>query len=588
MRYGFASRLRACAVVLAVAGASLSMLAGGASAATFNVSNTTQLEEAVSKANGNAQANTIVLAGGAYLPESTLAFTDTSGVQTVEGAAGSPSIEGQNTKLEGSNVQPFPSELILVSPGVSVTFKYVEISHAGGSVAPAISDASKTGTSTGGTVTIENSLVSGNTGPGVLVEAGATATVRNSTLSNGLSAGLIDDGTASLFNATVAFNETGGLENKGTLNLTNTIVAENEGGDCTGKATTSDHSLDSDGTCGVELSKENPKLGPLINDGGVTSAHFLTAGSPAIGAGDASTCTTTDQRGALRATPCSIGAVEVAAPIFNANLIGEISFSRPNAVAVDPSGNIWVANSASSVAEFNSKREFVRQFGSAGRGEGQFEGIGGIATNASGDVYVSGSSRVQEFSPTGTFITQFGTNGSGNGQFHGPSAIAIEPSTGNVWVLDSFNYRVQEFSPTGEYMSQFGTEGSGNGQLGWCYGLALSGANLYVAEFSNDRVQEFSTAGTFIAKFGTSGTGAGQIHGAWGIASGPNGNLYVTDVGNGRVDEFSSSGAFVTTFGSQGSANGQLSDPEGVAVSSSGVVYTADTDNNRVEEWTTP
>ena len=277
MRYGFMSRLRACAVVLAAAGASLSMLAGGASAATFNVSNTTQLEAAVSTANANAQANTIVLASGAYLPESTLTFTDTSGVQTVEGAAGSPSIQGANTKLEGSNVQPFPSELFLVDPGVSVTFKYVEIAHAGGSVFSAITDASKSGATAGGTVTIENSLVSGNTGPGVTVETGATATVRNSTLSNGLSIGLIDDGTASFFNATVAFNEGGGLENKGSLSLTNTIVAENEG-DCVGKATTSDHSLDSDGSCGVgTLSKVNPLLGSLVNDGGVTSAHFSEA-----------------------------------------------------------------------------------------------------------------------------------------------------------------------------------------------------------------------------------------------------------------------------------------------------------------------
>ena len=69
--------------------------------------------------------------------------------------------------------------------------------------------------------------MAGNNGPGVLVEPGATATVRNSTLSDGLYAGLIDDGTASLFNSTVAFNEDGGIEDRGTLNLTNTIVAEN-------------------------------------------------------------------------------------------------------------------------------------------------------------------------------------------------------------------------------------------------------------------------------------------------------------------------------------------------------------------------
>ena len=68
----------------------------------------------------------------------------------------------------------------------------------------------------------------------------------------------------------------------------------------------------------------------------------------------------------------------------------EGSFKEPEAVAVDPSGNIFVADSGHDrVLEFNSKREYVRQFGSEGSGEGQFKGIEGIAANAAGDVYVT-------------------------------------------------------------------------------------------------------------------------------------------------------------------------------------------------------
>ena len=63
----------------------------------------------------------------------------------------------------------------------------------------------------------------------------------------------------------------------------------------------------------------------------------------------------------------------------------EAPFGEPTAVAVDPSGNIWVADSAHDhVLQFNSSREFVRQIGSEGSGESQFKGIGGIATNSSG------------------------------------------------------------------------------------------------------------------------------------------------------------------------------------------------------------
>ena len=293
-------------VTLAVALAGLGLLgASAAGAATFSVATTPELEADVAKANGNAQANTIVLASATYLPKKTLTFTDTSGPQTVEGPAGSPTVIGGSAKLSGDSVEPAESELFVVNPGVSVTFKDVEITGAGGAAGQqALKDS--------GTLTIESSLLSGNTGASVAVERGATATVRNSTLSNS-KFGLIADGTASLFNSTVVFNESGGLENAGTLNLTNTIVADNEGGDCAGKATTSDHSLDSDGSCGVgALSEMNPELAKLANDGGTTSIYSLKKGSPAIGAGDptAGVCPATDQRGAKRKSPCSIGADE--------------------------------------------------------------------------------------------------------------------------------------------------------------------------------------------------------------------------------------------------------------------------------------
>ena len=184
--------------------------------------------------------------------------------------------------------------MFAISAGVSVTFKNVVISNGGGEGFPAIED--------GGSVTIEKSTLV-NVGPSLLVQAGASAVVRNSTISDGRTYGVVNDGTANFFNSSIVYNKEAGIENAGETNLTNTLVADNKGGDCEGKVTTSDHSLDSDGSCGVgALSKtSSPKIGKALqNQGGATPVHVLEAGSPAIGAGDSATCLSEDQRGAPR------------------------------------------------------------------------------------------------------------------------------------------------------------------------------------------------------------------------------------------------------------------------------------------------
>ncbi len=266
----------------------------------------------------------------------------------------------------------------------------------------------------------------------------------------------------------------------------------------------------------------------------------------------------------------------------------EGSLKEPDAVALDPNGNTWVADSGHDrVLEFNAKHEFLRQFGSEGSAEGQFQGIRGIATNSEGDVYVSdyGNDRVQEFSPTGAFIRKFGSAGTEKGQLLEPTGIAVDAS-GNVWVLSSYGVPVQEFSPEGKFLSSFGTQGKGSGQIQGAAALVVSGGNLYISEWSNQRVQEFSTAGSFVRAFDEAGSGTGKSKLPWGIAAEPStGDLYVSEVGNDRVQEFSPSGAFIVAFGSQGSGAEQLSQPKGIAVGSSGAIMVADTANNRIEQW---
>jgi HYR domain-containing protein len=166
-----------------------------------------------------------------------------------------------------------------------------------------------------GTVNIGSSALTGN-GPVLNVESSGMATVTNSTISDGLDVGIVDTGAVTLINSTVTRNPDGGIDNaNGTLTLINSIVAKNGSPDCTAPATTTDDSLDGDGTCGVgALSSKNPQLASLNFHGGSSPVDVPASTSPALRAGDPAACPAVDQRGAARRSvggqPCDIGSVE--------------------------------------------------------------------------------------------------------------------------------------------------------------------------------------------------------------------------------------------------------------------------------------
>ncbi|MGA8711197.1 MAG: right-handed parallel beta-helix repeat-containing protein, partial [Thermoplasmata archaeon] len=297
--------------------ASFLVLAAGANAATFVVHNTTELEAAVTSANGNTEANTIELTAGTYLPTKTLIFTNTHGTQTVAGPVGKTGEATPGVTLSGNAVTEVAGvsekELITVKTGVTATLKHVVVTGGGEGANAGIEDA--------GTLNVENATISGNIGTQIQVASGATANLTNSTLSDGHAFGLGNEGTASFVNVTVVHNASGGIGgNAGTLSLTNTIVALNgptATPQCSGNTITNDHSLASDASCGGEAAFQNktPLLQTsLLNDGGSTTLYSEKAGSPTIDAGDPAKCPATDQRGYPRpdvaSTVCDIGADE--------------------------------------------------------------------------------------------------------------------------------------------------------------------------------------------------------------------------------------------------------------------------------------
>jgi large repetitive protein len=148
--------------------------------------------------------------------------------------------------------------------------------------------------------------------------------------------GIANLSMALLTNVTIALNSAGsgtfggtaGVGNElaayGSMTVTNTIVSGvGEGCSTDGAAdniVSLGHNLDSGSTCGFadasDRSGTDPVLGPLANHGGFTETLALLPGSPAIDAGDNTSCPSTDQRGVPRpqGAACDIGAYESQAP----------------------------------------------------------------------------------------------------------------------------------------------------------------------------------------------------------------------------------------------------------------------------------
>jgi CSLREA domain-containing protein len=190
------------------------------------------------------------------------------------------------------------------------------------------------GINNGGTLTVNGSTISGNSadewGGGIYNSVGGTLTVTNSTISgntvNLYGGGIVNFDTLTVESSTITDNsagqEGGGIWNScaggGTATLRNTIVADQaDGEDCflfSGSITSDGYNLDSDGTCELTETTDQPNTDPrlrsLADNGGPTRTHALRDNSPAIDTSDPY-CPTTDQRGYPRNDgACDTGAFE--------------------------------------------------------------------------------------------------------------------------------------------------------------------------------------------------------------------------------------------------------------------------------------
>ncbi len=306
---------------------------------------------------------------------------------------------------------------------------------------------------------------------------------------------------------------------------------------------------------------------------------------------------------------------------------GAARFNSPQGVAVDASGNVYVADTNNHRIRKVTAAGVVTTL--AGSSSGSVDGTGsaarfsspyGVAADGGGVVYVADANNhtirkiVAATGVVTTFAGLAGTNGSldgtgGAARFFSPTGVAVDGS-GNVFVADLRNYTIRKISSGGvvtTFAGTAGSYGSANGTgvaatFNSPYGVAVDGSgNVYVAEGANRIIRKITSGGEVTIMAGTAGV-AGSADGTgsaarfdWphGVAVDGSGNVFVADTLNQTIRKITASGV-VTTFAGDagaGSVDGtgvaaRLNGPTGLAIDASGNLFIADSDNHTIRKVT--
>jgi hypothetical protein len=140
-------------------------------------------------------------------------------------------------------------------------------------------------------------------------------------------------------------------------------------------------------------------------------------------------------------------------------------YVMPHAIRIDPRGNVWTTDAASSkVIEFTPDGTKLMEIAVGGQPSpcrNNFCGTTDIAFAGNGHLFISdgyANARVLEYAADGKKIREWGTPGTGPGQFRLPHSIQIDEE-GILYVADRENGRVQRFTQDGTYLGEWAAFG---------------------------------------------------------------------------------------------------------------------------------
>ena len=227
---------------------------------------------------------------------------------------------------------------------------------------------------------------------------------------------------------------------------------------------------------------------------------------------------------------------------------GENRFAMPHGLSVDRKDNVWVTDVAlQQVFEFSHDGKLLLSIGErgvAGNDSVHFNRPTEVAVATDNTFLVSDgyrNTRVMKFSPTGTFLFQWGTKGKGPGQFDLPHSVTLD-QMGRVYVSDRSNGRVQIFESNGKYIGEWKSK-----DLGRPYDVAIGpDGKAFIADGGDQppAPPDRSSAGVVLAdgsveeRFGRWGNYDGQFQMAHCITVATDGSVYVGDITGGRIQKF--------------------------------------------------
>jgi sugar lactone lactonase YvrE len=326
---------------------------------------------------------------------------------------------------------------------------------------------------------------------------------------------------------------------------------------------------------------------------------------------------------------------------------GNAQFWLPYGVAVDSSGNIYVADTwnqairkvtpGGAVSTLAGNPSHVNDLGypTGGYSDGAstnalFSGPVAVTVDAQGNVYVAdtGNQAIRKVTPAGVvstwagnpFITnQYGTPVGGyvdavgtNAQFNVPLGIAAD-SSGNLYVADEFNNVVRKITPAGVVSTLAGSgnwgsaDGAGtNAQFQGPIAVAVDTiGNAYLSDYDSHTIRKITPSGVVstlagLAGYGGSADGLGsnaRFGTPGGIAVDAEGNVYVSDTSNYTIRKITPTGSVSTLagrVGSYGSVDGPGTSARfsfwdrvgagGLAVDGSDILYVVDTSNHTIRK----